>query len=162
MITASTDHQHSPLQHVGLVISWQLIARMSLPGNRGKSPHDSYGAWTQGFPCWNYAFEDGCCSAYTGQLLFASLLPVTVTLPFLLWTPPYTLFIPWVKLTLSVPGMGLWPRLCQWDILWWLVQGGAMTWGGPIKVKPWPFLELLGKRRAAVFLPWLEGGNLWV
>lgn len=95
-----------------LVISWQLIARLSLPlellpGNRGKNPHDSYQAWQVfGF----FSLRVGVtlltwvafiCSASI-PCLSGNCIPLL-----LLWiTIHYSLFIPWVRLTLPLSCRG--------------------------------------------------------
>lgn len=89
-----------------LVISWQLIARLSLPlellpGNRGKNPHDSYQAWTEVF-CF-FPLRVGVTLLTWGAFICPASIPTLSSncIPLLLlWiTAHYSLFIPWVRLT---------------------------------------------------------------
>lgn len=156
MITASTDHQHGPLQHIW--IGDQLTANCQTESaswasvwEEGKNPHDSYQTWTEVF-----SPHPPLRVVVTPLTFIAVAYPASVsTLSSNCTILLFCSYLGWGWLHLPVTGVGLWPRLGQWDIICprpqRLVQGWAMTRGGLIKGKPWTFLESLGERYAAFF-----------
>lgn len=146
-----------------LVISWQLIARLSLPlellpVNRGENHHDSYLAWTEiFFLCCKYALVGGCQSAYTASCCLLSISTFFVLdlhpLFFLLWAPST---ICGLRLT-SPPSSRGWASDQGFSEIAYppglndccrAVLVIAMPWGGPLKGKARTFLEPLGNRCA--------------